>query len=211
MFNLVYKELKLAINPFFYLLPLLLALLFFIPGWIYLLVFMYFFWISVPQIYSAYITNRDYSFSMTLPISKKDYVTSKIYALFTLEALHILLGVIFGLVHNMIYGQYNWFFDINIAFFGVVLGLFTVFNVVFLPLYFKTGYFFGKPVIYAIVVAMIYGFIFEFGAIKYQWFRDIFEGPVLTQVIILVVGVVLTVVLNWFVIRKSVSNYQASL
>jgi hypothetical protein len=172
---------------------------------------MYFFWISVPQIYGSYLSNRDYSFSMTLPISKKEYVASKIYALFTLEALHIVLGVIFGIAHNLIYGQFNWFFDINYAFFGVVLGLFTVFNIVFLPLFFRTGYFFGKPVIYAIVAAMVYGFIFEFSAIKYQWFRDIFEGPVLTQMIILIIGILLTIALNWFTIKRSITNYQASL
>lgn len=210
MKHLVYKELKISINKFFFLLPLVLGLLMFIPNWIFLLVFMYFFWISAPQIYAGYISHQDKSFTIMLPVSKKEVVKSKIYALFILEGLHIAFGFLFGIIHNLIYGQPNLFFDINIAFFGVVLVLFTIFNVVFLPQYFKTGYFFGKPVIYGIVATMIYAFVMEFGAIKYQFFRDIFEGTTLMQIIILVIGIIVSVVLNYIAIIKSVTNYESN-
>lgn len=210
MKHLVYKELKISINKFFFLLPFVLGLLMFIPNWIFILVFMYFFWISAPQIYAAYIAHQDRSFIMMLPVSKKEVVKSKIYALFILEGLHIGFGFLFGIIHNLIYGQTNMFFDVNIAFFGVVLVLFTIFNLVFLPQYFKTGYFFGKPVIYGIVATMIYAFIMEFGVIKYQFFRNVFEGNVLNQIIIMIIGVILAVVLNYLAINKSVHNYESN-
>ena len=210
MKHLVYKELRLSIHGFFYILAFLLALLFFIPNWIFLLVFMYFFWITAPQIYSAYNAQQDFSFSMMLPISKPAYVKGKIYALLLIEGLHLVLGFLFGIIHNLIYGQFNWFFDVNVAFFGVVLGLFAVFNIVFLPQYFKTGYAFGKAVIYGIAATMLYSFIFEFGVFKYQWFRDIFEGPLGIQFIVAAIGILVTVVLNIVAIKQSVANYESS-
>lgn len=211
MKNLVYKEMKISIQILFLILPILLSLLFFIPRWIFILVYMYFFWITAPQIYSNYIAQQDQSFSMMLPISKKEYVKSKIYALFIVEGLHFVFGLIFALIHNLIYGNFNFFFDINIAFFGVILVLFTLFNVIFLPQYFKTGYFYGKPIIIAIAATMVYTFIFEFSAFKYQWFRDVFEGPVLTQSIILLISIIITIFSNLLTLKKSVRNYESSL
>ncbi|MDY0278309.1 MAG: ABC-2 transporter permease, partial [Acholeplasma sp.] len=119
MKNLIYKELGLSINKFFYLLPIILGALMFIPGWIFLLVFYYFFWIAVPQVYGGYLAQGDYNFLAVLPIKRKDIATSKIYALFILEGLHLVFAIIFGLIHNSIYGSWNFFFDINLAFFGV--------------------------------------------------------------------------------------------
>ena len=77
MKNLIYKEFKLSINRFFLILPVLLAVLLFIPNWIFMLVFMYTFWISLPQIYGAYQYTRDVEFTSVLPVSKKDLVYSQ--------------------------------------------------------------------------------------------------------------------------------------
>ena len=209
MRNLLYKELKIGINKFFFIFPVLLGLLMFIPHWIFTLVFMYFFWISASQVYSAYIVKRDQNFNTMLPVSRKEIVQSKIYATLILEGVHLATGFFFGIIHNMIYGQWNLFFDINIAFFGLMVLLFAIFNVVFFPLYFRTGYYFGKPVIYGITVAMIYGFIIEFGVVKYQFMRDIFEGSIQTQFVILFIGVVVSVLLTLFTFKKSISNYES--
>jgi ABC-2 type transport system permease protein len=170
---------------------------------------MYFFWISVSQIYAGYIGKGDHSFNAVLPVSKKEIVLSKIYSLFILEGLHIIIGIFFGIFHNLIYGQWNFFFDINIAFIGHILLLFAIFNVIFLPMYFKTGYYFGKPVIYGNVAVVIYAFIIEYSITRYQWVRDVLEGDILTQYIILFIGVILSVGLSIFTIRKSISNFES--
>lgn len=209
MKNLIYKEFKLSINKFFLILPILLGLLMFIPGWIFTLVFMYFFWISVSQIYSGYIAKGDHSFNAVLPVSKKEVVLSKIYALFILEGIHIVVGMLFGIIHNLIYGQWNFFFDINFAFLGHILVLFAVFNIVFLPTYFKTGYYFGKPVIFGNIAVLIYAFIIEFSVTKYQAFRDVFEGTTSTQIIVLIAGVIVSIVLSIITIKRSISNFES--
>ena len=208
MKHLVYKELKLSINRFFYVLPILLAALLLIPNWIFLLVFMYFFWISVPQIYSAYLAQNDYNFTALLPIQRKDIVTSKAYALFILEGIHILVAVVFAVIHVLLYGSGNLFMDLNLAFFGVAILLFGVFNVVFLPTYFRTAHYFGKPTIYGTIATLIYGFIFEFGAIKYQFMRNIFEGNLASQILPFVITVLLSVGLNIFAIKRSKINFE---
>jgi len=209
MKNLVYKELKLSINKFFYFLPILLGGLMFIPNWIFMLVFYYFFWISVPQIYGSYIQQGDYNFLTILPIKRKDIVSSKIYALFIIEAIHLVIAVLFGISHNLIYGSWNFFFDINLAFFGVAILLFGVFNISFLPAYFKTAHFFGKPLIYATAIVLIYGFIFEFGITKYQFMRDIFEGTLAIQSIVFAVTTLLGIVLSICSLKISQKRIQA--
>lgn len=209
MNNLIYKELKLSVNKFFFILPVLLGLLMFIPNWIFSIVFMYFFWISVSQIYSGYIAKNDYSFNAMLPVSSKQIVKSKIYTLFIIELTHLLVGFTFGIIHNLIYGQWNFFFDINLAFFGLMTLLYAIFNLVFLPMYFKTGYYFGWPVIYGVIVTLIYGFIIEFSVVKYQRVRNIFEGDLSTQMYILIFGIVLSLFLSLITIRKSINNYES--
>ncbi len=209
MFNLFNKELRLSINKFFFILPFVLGLLFFIPGWIYTLVFMYFFWISVPQIFSAYINQKDYDFISMLPVSKKDVVVSKSLAIYFIELLHIVFAVIFVIIHNAIYGSWNLFLDPNIAFFGVGFLLFGIFNIVFLPAYFKTAYFFGKPLIIGSIVTLIYGFLIEFGAIRFEWVRTILEGSIQTQIIVLLAGIVLCAILSLIAIKVSIKKYES--
>ena len=203
MKNLIYKELNLSINKFFFLLPVILGGLLFIPNWIFLLVFYYFFWISVPQIYGAYIQHKNYNFLSVLPIKRKDIVSSKVYALFILELTHIVFAVIFGLIHNELYGSWNFFFNINLAFYGVSILLFGVFNITFLPAYFKTAHFFGKPLIYATIATIIFGFIFEFGIAKYQFMRDIFEGTLMVQTIVFIVATILGILLSVVALKIS--------
>ena len=209
MKNLVYKELKLSINKFFFVLPLLLACLMFIPQWIYTIVFMYFFWITVTNMYSSYQSQLDYSFCSMLPVSKKDIVTSKVVSFLIVEGLHVLFGLIFGIIHNLIYGSTNFLLDINYAFFGLILVMFSIFNIVFLPMYFKTGYFFGKPVITGIIVTFIYAIIIEYGTFQFAFMRNTFEGTTSTQIIVLVIGILLSVGLNWLALIISRKNFES--
>jgi hypothetical protein len=170
---------------------------------------MYFFWISISQIYSGYIAKQDHSFNAMLPVSKREIVLSKVVALFIIEGVHLAVGFFFGIIHNMIYGQWNFFLDINYAFFGAMVLLYAIFNIVFLPNYFKTGYYFGKPVIYGNIVVLIYAFLLEFSQFKLQIARDIFEGSIGTQLIVMVVGVGISIILSIITIKRSIQNYES--
>lgn len=211
MKNLIYKELKLSINKFFFILPLLLALLMIIPQWIYTIAFMYFFWISAINICAGYIAKQDNSFTAMLPVSKRDIVKSKIAAFLIIEGVHLLSGIIMGLIHNQIWGSYNFFMDMNLAFFSAMFVMFAIFNIIFLPLYFKTAYFYGRPVIYAIVATLIYAFLLEYGTIRFEFMRNIFEGEMSVQWIVALVSTVIVGVLTLITVKRSISNFESIL
>jgi len=208
MKNLLYKEFTLSIHKFFYLLPILLAALIMIPNWIFLIVFMYFFWISVPQIYSAYLAQQDYDFTTVLPVKKSDIALSKGLALILLELYHIILAVIVGIIHNLVYGSFNFFIDISPAFFGYALIMYALFNIVFLPLYFKTAYHFGRPLIYGVIVATIFGLGLELLTLL-TVARDILDNPnMIYQLGMLLFGIGVFVGLNWVALKRSAQNYE---
>lgn len=207
MRNLIYKELKLSIHKFFLILPLMLSLLMLIPQWIYSIAFMYFFWISVINICSGYIAKQDNSFTAMLPVTKRDIVKSKIVAILTIEGVHLLTGIIMGVVHNQIYGTYNFFMDMNLAFFSAMFVMFAVFNIIFLPLYFKTAYFYGRPVIYGTVATVVFAFILEYGTIRFAFMRNIFEGEMSTQWVVAMISAILVGILTFVTVKRSIRNF----
>lgn len=209
MKNLLYKELTLSISKFFYVLPLVLSLLFFIPQWFFMLVVMYFFWITVTNIFSAYNAQRDYQFINLLPVSKSDIVISKIYAFIIIELLHIGLAIIFGIIHNLIYGMANYGMDINPAFFGVVFATFGLFNIIFLPVYFKTAYGFGIPVLLGIVATLIFAAFFEVSAMAIPSVRQVMESSnQWIQLGLLTSGLSIFIIFNIIGILRSINNYK---
>ncbi len=209
MKNLIYKELFLSVNKFFYLLPILLAGLIMIPQWIYMLVFMYFFWISVPNIFSAYLSQQDYEFTTVLPVKRSSIAISKGLTVIILELFHIILAVIFGITRNLVYGSFNVFMDISPAFFGYALIMFAIFNIIYLPLYFRTAYHYGKPLIYGLVVATIFGIGLELLALLAPWASRIIDNPnIFYQLGMLFAGILIFVGVNWFALNKSARNYE---
>jgi len=209
MRNLIYKELKLSIHKFFLILPFMLSLLMFIPQWIYTIAFMYFFWISIINICSGYIAKQDNSFTAMLPVTKSDIVKSKIVAILSIEGLHLFTGIVMGVVHNQIYGTYNFFMDMNLAFFSAMFVMFAIFNIIFFPWYFKTAYFYGKPVIYGAVATLIFAFVIEYGTIRFAFMRNIFEGEMSIQWIVTLVSAILVGILTFVTVKKSVRNFTS--
>jgi len=208
MKDLVYKELRLSINKFFYVLPILLSALFFIPQWFFTLIFMYVFWIAIPQIYSAYIAQQDTNFVSMLPVTKSAVVQSKVIALMVIEMIHVVVGIVFAVIHNMLYTSYNFSLDPNIAFFGVVMFMYGIFNIAFLPYYFKTGYYFGKPTILGTVVTLLYAFVIEYSVIRFERVRLMFEGNTTSQFLILGVGVVGFILLTYLATMISKKRFE---
>lgn len=210
MKNLLFKELTFSIHKFFFIVPIILSLLFFIPGWLYSLVIMYFFWISVPQIISGYTAQQDYKFCSILPVSKKDIVSSKVIVFIILELAHIIPAVLFGIIHNLIYGPWNLFMEINPAYFGVMFVMLALFNIILLPSYFKTGYKFGKPIIVGVIATLLFAGIFEVGAAVIPFMRDILKSSNNTvQLLVLLIGMLLFVLMNYITLKKSIINFES--
>ncbi len=209
MKNLLYKEVTFSINKFFFIVPAIMSLLFFIPNWLFSIVIMYFFWVSVPQILNGYSAQLDYKFISILPVTKKDIVSSKIIAFILIELTHILFAVVFGVIHNLVYGSDNLFMEINPAYFGAMLIVLALFNIVLFPPYFKTAYKFGKPLILASIVSFLIAGLFEVGAATIPFIQSFLKSDnVLIQLIVLFIGIVAFFGLNLITIKKSQSNFE---
>jgi hypothetical protein len=199
MFNLIYKDFKLAVHPFFLLLPIITGALMLIPGWLYLLVFMYFSFISVPNIFANYKTNNDLILSNLMPVVRKDIVLSRMLSIIILEILHIVIAIFFAYLNYKFYDN-HWFIFIlpNVAYFALAFIMYGIFNVVLFPLYFRTGYYYGFATSLAVFAMVAFAGAAEYFALKNQWFHDFLRGSqgLLSHVSVLIVGIILFILLN---------------
>lgn len=145
---LLYKDLKLGVSPVFYILPLLTGALMLIPGWVYFFVMMYFCFITAPNMLAMFRSSNDLQMSVLMPVKKKDIVKARVMTIVILEVLHLLVGIIYAIINAKLYK--DWYFIFvrpNMAYFGLALIIFGVFNLVLLPIYYKSGYKYGFPVL----------------------------------------------------------------
>jgi hypothetical protein len=210
MLKLMKKEFLINLHPIYVVIPLLAGLLMFIPQWIYTVAFLYYFWISVPNLFGAYNQQRDLIFTQMLPVRRSDIVTSRIGVSLVLQGLHLVLGVLFGILHNVVYGTFNFTLDINMAFYGIVLLIFAGFNLIFFPMYFKTGYKYGKPLLYGAIYTMVVALGADLLNASILAVREVLESPDnrLYQALILVFGILSYVFANIMAIRQSVKHFN---
>lgn len=149
--NLIYKEIKLVVSPAAYLFPILTVLLL-IPSYPYIVGFIYFI-ISLQITFQCTLGNKDEQFTAMLPVPRRDFVKARCITVVYIEALQILYAVPFALLTSFVInrGGNPIGLDANFALFGIVLFGMGVFNLVFLPKFFKTGYKFGIPLILAMI------------------------------------------------------------
>ena len=160
MKNLLYKEFKIAINPLFYLVLLLSALIL-IPSWLYFIAMSYIFYIAITNIFQSAKANNDIGLSLAMPIKRRDIVKARIMSILTLELLQIAIAIPFAIINMKLYKANNFFMDPNIAFFGFVFVMYAIFNVLFFPMFYKNGYKIGIPAIVAIVAAFLFSAAME--------------------------------------------------
>ncbi len=211
MKKLLYKEFNLSIHKAFFLVPLLTGALFMIPQWPYFIALMYFFFISAPNILSSYNAKRDYTFTIMMPVAKKDIVTSKILAFMILETTHLIFGIIFAILHNAVYRTPNFMLDPNAAFFGLSFIMFGLFNLLMFPMYFRTANNFGFPVTISCIITIFYAFGVEMLVIFNKAAAEILEGRepgnIAVQYGILAAGIIIFLAASYISIRISAKRF----
>lgn len=211
MFNLLKKEFKINIHPVYLVVPILFGLLMFIPYWIYSIVFFYYFWITVPNMFGAYNQQRDLIFTQMLPVRRADIVKSRILATVLIQLLHIFFAVIFGIINVALYGPINYFaLDINAALFGIAFILYGGFNIVFLPKYFKTGYRYGKALLFASVYSIMFATALDLLNGFLPEVNMVLEGSdyALYQYLILVGGILIYALLTFIATKLSIKHFD---
>ncbi|MDA3809864.1 MAG: ABC-2 transporter permease [Spirochaetaceae bacterium] len=210
MLNLLYKELNLSIHKFFiFIFPVITGLLFLIPQWPYLIALMYFIFVSITNIFGGYNAQKDYEFSIMMPVRKSDIVKAKIAAMIILEIIHIFTGVVFALLHNSLFGSENFFLDLNPAFFGLGFIMFALFNISFFPMYFKTAYRYGLPTIIGVIVTVLFFTALELLVMFNRSASTLVEGSgMASQSALLFAGVAVYALLNLISVKISVRNFE---
>lgn len=167
MKNYLYKEFKLGLSPInwtFLIMPCMLL----IPSYPCYVPF-YYICLSIMFIFNNGEINKDMQYSFILPVKKSDIVKARCLLVAVYELITIALGIIFAFINIKISPTSTNPAGIacNVAFFGLLLIVFSGFNFFFFKSFYKKG---EKP-----------GFPFLLGSIAFWILYGIFEFPIWTS------------------------------
>lgn len=211
MRELLYKEFRLAIHPAFYVI-FLTAILLLIPNWIFTVAMSYLLWVIVPNLFFAIAANNDTFFSVLMPVKKSDVVKSKIYTVIALELLNIIIAIPFAIANFILYRGGLGMLDPNPAFFGFVLIMYALFNFLFIPGFYRTGYKMALPMTIAITGALLFALFIQLLPFISQQFNILFNlrtpESLMWQIGMLIVGIAVFIFLNSLTIKLSVERFE---
>ena len=160
MNKLLYKELKLSLNPGIYIFPALSALLL-VPSYPYFVAFIYTF-VGFITLFIANRESKDVFFTASLPIRKRDTVKARVLTITLIELVQIVVAVPFAIISAKINPQGNIVgIEANAAFFGLVFGMYALYNAIFFPMFYKTAYKVARPLIISCTAVTLYIFAAE--------------------------------------------------
>ena len=151
MKNLLYKEVRLALQPTNFIF-LTFFLMVFIPGYPY---YVAPFWtiLGVNFLCMNGRENHDVDYSLLLPVRKRDIVKARITVVCALELLQLLLAVPAFIIKDAVMPMDNPLgMEANLAFVGISLVLLGVFNLLFFTRYYKNTNKVGAPFVVAMAV-----------------------------------------------------------
>lgn len=204
MKNFLYKEFKLCLAPVNYLF-LLSTTMILIPNYPCYVPFFYL-CLSVFFIFNNSELNKDIPYSMILPIKKSDIVKSRCILVATYEFIGILFTIPFALIKNtLIKIPNNAGIECNIAFYGFILIVLSIFNFVFFSMFYKKGEKPGIPFFIASIVFWFMWFIFELPIWSNEFLKNSYflmldsvtKESSIKQLPILFIGIIIYVI-GWF-------------
>ncbi len=158
MMNLLYKELRLAVHPTFYVFMFMGALVL-IPAYPYGVVFMF-------GCLAPYITcqfgreTRDTYYSALLPIKKSDVVLGKCLMAAFMQLSQLLLSIPFAFLRLLILPSGNVVgIEANVAYYGFGLIIYGMFDLIFFTKFYKTAFKVGVAFLLG-AIPMTLGIIF---------------------------------------------------
>lgn len=213
MNNLLMKELKVGINPFFYALAFLTSMLMLIPGWLYFIVPLYFCWITIPNMFAGYKTQNDLLFSVMMPVTRKDIVKAKVILIVILELLQIVTAVVFGVISTQLYpDSIYYFYAPTVGFWGLCFTMYAIFNIIFISMYYKTAYKYSAATIVGVIGAMLFATGAEWLGIKNEFVFNLFKGSRansnMTQLTILIIGVLIFMLFTYIGYKIAVIRFK---
>ena len=211
MGKLIRKELRLAMHPAAVMFLLLSAMLM-IPNYPYYVICFYTS-LGIFFICLSGRENHDIFYSMTLPVSRRDIVSSRILTSVMLEMIQLILAIPFAFLRQKLIPEGNLVgMDANIAFFGGALMVYGLFNIVFFTEYYRTPEKVGVVFVKATVAEWILMIIMETLTHILPFARDILDTPdsvhIPEKLGFLAAGVIVYLLLTLLALRISTKRFE---
>ncbi len=210
MYNLLYKEFRLAAHPTLYIFPLLGALVL-VPSYPYGVVFL--FGCLAPYITFMYgRETNDIYFTALLPVKKRDVVKGKCMMMAAVQIGQLIFSLPFAVLRVYILppGGNVVGIEANVAYYGFGLLIFSMFNVIFVTSFFKTAYKVGKAFL-AALLPVVFGIILMEGSVhlpQFSWLDSVAPDMLLRQLPILIAGIAVYCTSIWAAFRIAAQRFE---
>ena len=212
MKKLLYKEMKLSANPLSYWFIAFSAMTM-IPRYP-ILVGSFFICLGIFYTYQQIREYDDITYTVMLPVKKKDVVTAKYLFVLFIEFIAFILCALITIIRMSSLGNAapyvtNPLMNANAAYLGYVMIVFAAFNSIFLGGFFKTAYQIGRPFILFCLAGFIIITVGE--ALHHIPSLESLNDPSyvsIPQVVIFVIGVTMFLLCTWLSYQKSIKNFE---
>lgn len=207
--DLVYKEFRLNIVPWAYTF-FAFALLLLIPSWVFFIAIAYIYMVImfVAQFDKA---NNDLAFAMSLPVPKRSIVQARTMTVIIVELGFLALCTPIAILRYYLYPHGNEVgMNVNLAFFGLMLVMFVIFNTIYLPGAYKRAYRMLWPLLGGTAISVtIIGILTTLIAVipSLSILNDRGLGNLGAQATVFVASVVVYAVVTYVAYRKAASNF----
>lgn len=208
---LLRKEFSLCVHPTCYLFLILGALMLLIPS--YPLYVCYFY--MTLAIYFLFLIGRekrDVLFTSLLPVAKTDLVIARTLLIVFFELAVVILSIPVAILRHTLQIPANPVgMDPGTAFFGLVLIQFAIFNIIFLPCFYKTGEKAGKAFLRAVMGEFVYICMVEAAVHILPYFKTVLDTTEAhmqaAQLPVLLAGILVYSLATWLSCRSAQKHF----
>lgn len=209
MFDLLNKELRLAVHPSLYIFICMGALLL-IPAYPYGVVF-FFGCLGLFQSFMFDRETRDVFYTALLPRPKRDVVKGKLLLAVFAQTTQLVLSLPFAVLRTLYLPNGNPVgIEPNAAYYGFGLIIYGIFNLVFFSEFYKTAYKAGAAFLTALVPTIL-GIIAMEAAVHFPglgWLDGLDAASMLRQVPVLLAGAAVYAGANTLAYRVSAKHFE---
>lgn len=207
--KLLYKELSLAAHPTSIVFSFLGCLVI-VPSYPYTVIFM--FGCLAPYITFLYAREtNDAWFTAILPITKKESVKGKCMLIVSIQLFQLLISIPCVILRRFLQIQNNPVgIDATIAWYGLGLIIYSIFDLVFFPTYYKNGYKAGKAFVIAAIPMLLLMIAVE-SSVRFPsfvWLDSYVLSDFLRQTPILFIGIISYITLLSLAYRISSRRFE---
>ena len=207
---LFYKQVRLVSHPMTWVFCLF-GVMFLIPSYPYTVAFFY---VTLGLFFSFMNgrEQRDTDFTALLPVRKRDTVRVSVWFTVVIELLSLVIGIPFACLSARInpVGTNAVGLDCNAALFAAGLVVFAVFNGVFFPMFYRTGYKVGvsylKTMIPLALIMLLCEALPHFPALA--WLNDTSAAGNVRQLPLLAAGAAIFAIVTWLGCRRAMARYE---